>query len=55
MDTALFDDFKTTFQATNAVRMSLPEYLNLCKTDPLAYALPAERMLRDCFALYNRE
>jgi len=46
MDTALFDDFKTTFQATSAVRLSLPEYLELCRTDPLAYALPAERMLR---------
>ncbi len=44
--TALFDDFKTSYEASSAVQMSLQEYLELCKQDPMAYALPAERMVK---------
>ena len=43
---ALFDDFQTSYKAASAVEMSLQEYLELCKTDPMAYALPAERMVK---------
>ncbi len=33
-------------ERTREVEMSLAEYLAACRTDPLCYAAPAERMLR---------
>jgi len=43
---ALFSDFKQSYEDSVAITMSLSDYLNKCKEDPLAYALPAERMLK---------
>ena len=42
---ALFSDFKATAKDRAPVVMALAEYLELCRTDPMAYALPAERMV----------
>jgi serine protein kinase len=47
MNTKLSNSFKSTFAkkfATNT-EMTIEEYLNLCKTDKMAYANAAERML----------
>jgi len=43
---SIFEHFKARYSATQQEELSLHEYLALCKTDPLAYANAAERMLR---------
>jgi serine protein kinase len=43
--TGIFASFKQQFLQSRDEEMSLEEYLQLCKRDPLAYASPAERML----------
>lgn len=43
--TTIFDQFKDAFDATRSDEMSLRDFLDLCKTDPMAYAMPAERMV----------
>jgi len=42
---AFLDGFKRRFEDDQAEEMSLEEYLELCKSDPTAYANPAERLL----------
>ena len=44
---SIFDDYLAQEQANSDVEMSLTEYLELCKNDPMAYASPAQRMLKD--------
>jgi serine protein kinase len=41
----VFDDFRNRYVKARDEEMTLLEYLQLCKRDPLAYASPAERML----------
>lgn len=41
----LFQEFSDNYQSTKQETMSLEEYLELCKTNKLAYATAAERML----------
>lgn len=41
----LFEEFQNQYVAEQQTCMSLMEYLELCKTDPLAYATSAERIL----------
>jgi serine protein kinase len=41
----LFDSFRQQYQRARDEELSLPEYLDLCKSDPMTYASPAERML----------
>jgi serine protein kinase len=41
----IFESFKTQYLQSRDEEMSLEEYLQLCKRDPLAYASPGERML----------
>ncbi|GGO82351.1 PrkA family serine protein kinase [Marinobacterium nitratireducens] len=43
---SIFEHFKARYSATQQEEMSLHEYLALCKTDSLAYANAAERMLK---------
>ncbi|NVK40430.1 MAG: PrkA family serine protein kinase [Oceanospirillaceae bacterium] len=43
---SIFEHFKARYSATQQEEMSLHEYLALCKSDPLAYANAAERMLK---------
>src|ERR1700744_2516118 len=43
--TGIFESFKQQYLQSRDEEMSLAEYLQLCKRDPLAYASPAERML----------
>ena len=43
--TGIFDSFRQQYLQSRDEEMSLEEYLDLCKRDPLAYASPAERML----------
>jgi serine protein kinase len=42
---SIFNAYQSRFEATREEEMSLQEYLDLCKTDPSAYATAAERML----------
>ena len=42
----LFDDFKTSYEESVATTFTLPDYLALCRQDPMAYALAAERMVK---------
>ena len=42
---SIFSHFRQRYESTRQEEMSLQEYLNLCKTDPAAYANAAERML----------
>ena len=44
--TSLFSDFQSTYAGTSPTRLSLAAYLDLCRADPMAYALPAERMIK---------
>ena len=44
-DDDIFGSFKTRYASHQAIEMSIFQYLDLCKTDPTAYATPAERML----------
>ena len=41
----LFSRFRETFESARVHRMSLDAYLDLCRTDPTAYATAAERMV----------
>ncbi|MDP3858226.1 MAG: PrkA family serine protein kinase [Stagnimonas sp.] len=41
----LFESFRQQYQKAREEELSLPEYLDLCKREPMAYASPAERML----------
>ncbi len=41
----LFDSYRQLYVSGREEEMSLPEYLDLCGRDPLAYATAAERML----------
>ena len=45
-DTDLFGSFQSRFSSMMETEMSLEEYLELCKREPLAYANAAERMLK---------
>ncbi len=42
----IFDSYKQDYDSTQAVEMSLVDYLKLCKEDRSAYASPAERLLK---------
>jgi len=42
---SIFNAYQARFEATREEEMSLQEYLDLCKSDPSAYATAAERML----------
>ncbi len=42
---SIFSDYQSRYEATEQEEMSLDEYLELCKSDPGAYATAAERML----------
>lgn len=46
MTTNIMDMFRETWSETKQERMSIPEYLDLCKQDQLAYATAAERMVQ---------
>ena len=41
----IFDHYTTRFEESKEEELSIQEYLDLCKKDPLTYASPAERML----------
>lgn len=43
---SLFSTFRDNYAASKVEYMGLEEYLNLCKTDPMAYATAAERMVK---------
>ena len=43
---AVFDDLQARYNILHQEDMSLEDYLELCKTDPNAYASAAERMVR---------
>ena len=45
MDMSIFDHYTERFESSKEEELSLQEYLDLCKKDPLTYASPAERML----------
>ena len=42
---ALFNAFARTFEARSEAEMSLAEYLEACRDDPMRYASAAERLL----------
>ena len=42
---SIFNAYQARFEATREEEMSLQEYLELCRSDPSAYATAAERML----------
>lgn len=42
----IFEHYKTRYASTTQEEMTLTEYLELCKNDPMAYASSAERMLK---------
>jgi serine protein kinase len=41
----ILEKFRTQYLKAQQDEMSLPEFLDLCKREPMAYATPAERML----------
>ncbi len=43
---SIFEHFSSRFENLKEEELSLQEYLDLCKTDPMAYASPAERILK---------
>ncbi|KEA65554.1 Serine protein kinase (prkA protein), P-loop containing [Marinobacterium lacunae] len=43
---SIFDHYKARYESIQQEEMTLQEYLNLCKEDPIAYANSAERMLK---------
>ncbi|TCK03137.1 PrkA family serine protein kinase [Marinobacterium mangrovicola] len=43
---SIFDHYKARYESIQQEEMSLQEYLNLCKEDPMAYANAPERMLQ---------
>jgi serine protein kinase len=42
---SIFDHYSTRFEESKEEELSIQEYLDLCKKDPLTYASPSERML----------
>src|SRR5438034_11494728 len=42
---SLFNAFARSFEARSETDMSISEFLELCRSDPLAYANSAERLL----------
>ncbi len=42
---SIFEHYTSKFEESREEELSLQEYLDLCKKDPLTYASPAERML----------
>jgi serine protein kinase len=42
---SIFEHYRSKFDELKEEELTLQEYLDLCKKDPLAYASPAERML----------
>jgi len=42
---SIFEHYTSKFEESREEELSLQEYLDFCKKDPLAYASPAERML----------
>ena len=42
---SIFSHYQTRYEASQEEEYSIQEYLDLCKSDPTAYATPAERML----------
>ncbi len=42
---SIFDHYTSKFEESREEELSLQEYLDLCRKDPLTYATPAERML----------
>src|SRR5258705_5519886 len=44
--TGLFERYQEAFKAAQEDEITLNEYLALCKTNPLSYATPHERMLK---------
>lgn len=42
----LFSQFQSRYEQRTQEEYSLQEYLELCRTDPMAYASPAERLLK---------
>jgi serine protein kinase len=42
---SIFDHFRTRYEARKEEELTLQEYLELCREDPMAYASPGERML----------
>jgi len=42
---SIFEHYRSKFDEHKEEELTLQEYLNLCKKDPLAYSSPAERML----------
>jgi serine protein kinase len=44
--TGLLENYQAAYKAAQEDEMSLNDYLALCKTNPLAYATPHERMLK---------
>ena len=43
---SLFKDFKKNYDKTKETVMSIEDYLNACKDDPMMYASAAERILQ---------
>jgi len=43
---SIFDHYTQRFESAREEEYTLQEYLDLCKSDPLTYASPAERMLK---------
>ena len=43
---SIFEHYTSKFEESREEELSLQEYLDLCKQDPLTYASPAERMLK---------
>ena len=43
---SIFDHYKARYESIQQEEMSLQEYLDLCKEDPIAYANASERMLQ---------
>src|ERR1700722_10362061 len=41
----IFNSFIRSFEARREIEMSLPEYLDACRSDPMRYANAAERLL----------
>jgi len=41
----LFRQYTETYESRNQIEMSLAEYLETCRDDPMAYASAAERMV----------
>lgn len=43
---SIFEKYQARYESVLEEEMSLQEYLNICKEDPTAYAIAAERMLK---------